>query len=107
MTEEPLAELDAIALLEAAQRAGVSVTVDCQCPGVFINGRHDSGSMGRPEGVPDDLLEALTTRAGELEPLLTEAGWFSCGCERKWDLEDMTDDDGEITYKFADFQSTN
>lgn len=34
-----LDELDASSLLRFANQAGVSATVDCQCPGLFINGR--------------------------------------------------------------------
>ena len=30
----------AIAALEAARKAGVSVTVDCQCDGIVIDGHH-------------------------------------------------------------------
>jgi len=90
----------AIATLEAARKAGVSVTVDCQCDGFFIDGRQFSpkpyilvyghgGHQHRPAGfvngtpthVPATILAALIEHAGELEPLLKMAGWWSCGCK--------------------------
>jgi len=76
----------AIAALEAARKAGVEVTVDCQCPGIFIDGHqyYAEGFVsanGAPTHVPITILAALITRAGEIEPLLKAAEWWSCGCK--------------------------
>jgi hypothetical protein len=76
----------AIAALEAARKAGVEVTVDCQCPGIFIDGHQYCAegfvsANGAPTHVPITILAALITRAGEIEPLLKAAGWWSCGCQ--------------------------
>ena len=74
------------AALEAARKAGVEVTVDCQCPGIFIDGhQYCAGGFvsanGAPTHVPITILAALITRAGEIEPLLKAAEWWSCGCK--------------------------
>jgi hypothetical protein len=90
----------AIAALEAARKASVSVTVNCQCDGIVIDGHQfipnpfviDDGHGGRqprpagffngtPTHVPATILAALIEHAGELEPLLKAAGWWSCGCK--------------------------
>ena len=63
-----LAKLDASALLQAARRAGVSVTVDCQCHGIFVNDRQVPGDpRGVPADVAPDLLAALSARVDELK----------------------------------------
>jgi hypothetical protein len=77
-------ELDANALLQAAAQAGVTVTVDCQCPGIFVNGKQIDGGRyrkGAPADVAPDLLAALTAHVDELKPLLEASGAWSCGCE--------------------------
>jgi len=90
----------AIAALEAARKAGVEVTVDCQCGGIFIDGHQfsprpyilDDGHGGRqhrpaefcngtPKHVSVTILAALIAHAGEIEVLLKAAGWWSCGCK--------------------------
>jgi hypothetical protein len=73
------AHAQAIAALEAARKAGVSVTVDCQCDGIFIDGHHSDN--GTPTHVPAEIRAALIEHAGELEALLKAAGWWSCGCQ--------------------------
>ena len=78
------ARAQAIAALEAARKAGVSVTVDCQCGGIFID-RHQFVAAGfyngTPTHVPPEILRALIEHAGEIEALLKAAGWWSCGCQ--------------------------
>ena len=69
----------AIAALEAARKAGVSVTVDCQCVGIFIDGYHSDN--GTPRHVSPEISRALIAHAGELEALLKAAKWWSCGCK--------------------------
>jgi hypothetical protein len=86
-------------ILKEANRAGISVTVDCQCPGIFINDKQccaadGSGLLSQfPMGIPNVPAEFLTALAGEvnhLEQLLRAAGRWSCGCE----LARIEEDDG-------------
>ncbi len=95
-------ELTPNELLGAAAKAGVLVTVDCQCPGIFVNGRHfvakgehvndqvviDGYWCGAslpegppPAGVQQDLRDALMAREREIEELLQATGAWSCGCD--------------------------
>lgn len=97
-----LAKLDAGALLQAARRAGVSVTVDCQRDGIFVNDRQVPGDpRGVPADVAPDLLAVLSARVDELKPLLEAAGWWSCGCEQRRLPEDEVEDE------FDQYQSTH
>jgi hypothetical protein len=93
MTEQmtDLHKLLPLELLQLANAAGISVTVDCQCPGIFIDGRHEDEE--RPAHIPADLWAALTGRSGELVLLLEQAGWWSCGCEHEVEEEDLYDPD--------------
>ena len=80
------ARSSALAALEAARKAGVEVTVACHCPGIFIDGHQYCAegfvsANGAPTHVPITILAALITRAGEIEPLLKAAEWWSCGCK--------------------------
>jgi hypothetical protein len=76
----------AIAALEAARKAGVEVTANCQCPGIFIDGHQYCAegfvsANGAPTHVSVTILAALITHAVEIEALLKAAGWWSCGCK--------------------------
>jgi len=83
------------AVLDLARKAGVSVTVDCQCDGIFIDGRYQYSpgegfisDAGAPTHIAPDVLAALLEHARELEPMLKAAGWWSCGCERPVDEDE-------------------
>jgi len=76
----------ASAALALAKKAGVSVTVDCQCRGIFIGGHQYAGGrfcidIGAPIHVPSEVIAALIEHAIELKPWLRAYGQFSCGCE--------------------------
>jgi hypothetical protein len=74
------------AALALAKKAGVAVTVDCQCDGIFIGGHQYAGGrfctdIGAPIYVPSEVIAAIIEHAIELEPFLRAYGQFSCGCE--------------------------
>jgi hypothetical protein len=73
-------------VLKAARKAGVSVTVNCGCPGIFIDGcQYLEGQFyaGEPTHVPAEILAALIELADELEPLLRASRWWSCACHER------------------------
>jgi hypothetical protein len=73
-------------VLKAACKAGVSVTVHCGSPGLFIDGcQYFEGKfyVGEPTHVPAEILAALIELADELESLLQAAGWCSCACQER------------------------
>lgn len=96
-----LNELSPDSLLAYAREISVAVTVDCECPGLIVNGRQfipeGSNINGQtvtkgywcgdnlpdgppPAGVPAELFATLVAREGELVPMLEAAGAWSCGC---------------------------
>lgn len=79
--DEAVTSPTAIAALAAANKAGVSVTVDCQCDGIFINGIALDDTNGVAlTGVPAEIVFGLRAHSRELETLLRCVGWW-CGCE--------------------------